>query len=266
MRENRNLLTFSLIVLVVWMIIVLGGEILQASKGSLEALVTEQIVIALIAAPLFLVGVVSYSRWDKRELGLKASQNWRILWFPVLFVLAFMGTAVAVGLPATRVVVFALINSLLVGISEELMFRGIIFRGLLMQPRIGIWPAIWITAFLFGGVHSLNGFMTGDFLSALAQALAAIMSGIWLHAIRLRTKSLYPAMLIHGLWDFSIFVFATSLAATSLASGGATEQNTVQPTLIQQLFQPLVLPLPLFLYGLWLLRGIGHKGKAEALS
>lgn len=262
MKEKRNLLGVSLIVLVAWMDIVLGGEILQTGgQDSLDALVTGQIIIALIAAPLFLFVVIAYFKWDKRELGLKVAQNWHILWLPSLFVLAFIGTAVTQGLPPTQMVVFALINSLLVGISEELMFRGIIFRGALAQSRIRIWHAIWITTFLFGGVHSLNGFMRGNFLTALTQALTTIMSGLWLHAIRLRTKSLYPAMLIHGLWDFSIFVFATSLA-----SGGGTAQTAAEPSLIQQLLQPLVLPLPLFMYGLWLLRGFGQEDKAEVLA
>ena len=261
MNQKQNLFSISLIVLVIWMIIVLGGEILQAGQGSLEDLVTEQIVISLIGAPLFLFAVITFFKWDKRELGFKIARNWRLLWFPVLFVLIFLGGATASGLPPTQMIIFALINSLLVGISEELMFRGIIFRAALAQPQLNIWPAIWITSLLFGGVHSLNGFMTGDFLAALAQALAAFMSGIWLHAIRLRTKSLYPAMLIHGLWDFSIFVFATSMA-----SRGVAVQGDVELSLAQQLLLPLMLPLPLFLYGLWLLRGIGRKDKVEVVA
>jgi len=263
MKEKRNLLGISLIVLVVWMIIVLGGEILQAGQGSLDALVTEQIVIALIVAPLFLLAVIAYFKWDKRELGLKAGQNWHLLWLPALFVLVFLGVGVAFGLPPTQMIVFALVNSLLVGVSEELMFRGIIFRGALAQPQFKVWPAIWFTAILFGAVHALNGFMTGDFLAGLSQALTAMMSGLWLHAIRLRTKSLYPAMLIHGLWDFSLFVFVTSLG---LAGATAAAPSTAEPSLVQQLVAPLILPLPLFLYGLWLLRGIGKKNKAEVLS
>lgn len=160
MKEKRNLLSITLMVLVVWMIIVLGGEILQAGQGSLDALTTEQIVIALIVAPLFLFGVIAYFKWNKRELGLKAAQNWRVLWLPALFVLGFLGAGVFYGLPPAQMVIFALINSLLVGVSEELMFRGIIFRNALIQPQFKVWPAIWFTTILFGAVHALNGFMT----------------------------------------------------------------------------------------------------------
>jgi membrane protease YdiL (CAAX protease family) len=180
---------------------------------------------------------------------------------PALFVVAFLGAAIALGLPPAQMVIFTLVNSLLVGVSEELMFRGIIFRGVLAQPQFNIWPAIWLTAIVFGAIHALNGFMTGDFIAALAQAITAAMSGFWLHAIRLRTKSLYPAMLIHGLWDFALFVFVTSIAAL-----GTAAQSAAEPTLVQKLVIPLLMPLPLVLYGLWLLRGIGKKDKAEVLT
>jgi membrane protease YdiL (CAAX protease family) len=263
MTPKQNLLSLSLIVLIVWMVIVFGGELLQAGQGSLEALTTEQSVIALIVAPLFLFGVIAYFKWNKRELGLKAAQNWHLLWLPALFVLAFLGAAIALGLPPAQMVIFALINSLLVGVSEELMFRGIMFRGALAQPQFKIWPAIWLTAIVFGAIHALNGFMTGDFVAALVQALAATMSGLWVHAIRLRTKSLYPAMLIHGLWDFALFVFVTSIAAMGAT---AAAQGPVEPTLAQKLVIPLLMPLPLFLYGLWLLRGIGQQDKEALLS
>jgi amino acid transporter len=119
MTEKRNLLGISLIVLVVWMVIVLGGEILQAGHGSLDAMASEQIVISLIVAPLFLFGVIAYFKWNKQELGLKAAQNWKLLWLPAFFVLAFLIAAIAAGLPPAQMIVFTLVNSLLVGYQKS---------------------------------------------------------------------------------------------------------------------------------------------------
>jgi hypothetical protein len=70
-------------------------------------------------------------------------------------------------------------------------------------------------------------------------------------------------MLIHGLWDFALFVFVTSIAAMGAT---AAAQSPVEPTLAQKLVIPLLMPLPLFLYGLWLLRGIGKQDKEALLS
>jgi len=261
MAEKQHRLSVAVFVMIAWMMIILVGEILQAGQGSLDSLVTEQIVLALVAAPLFLFVVIAFHGWDKRELGLKTPQHWRIAWLPALFVLAFLVAAFVSGLPPVRLVGFVLINTLCVGISEELMFRGIIFRAALAQPKTGTWSAIWITALLFGGVHSLNGFLTGNHIAAVAQSVAAVMSGVWLQAIRLRTRSLYPAMLLHGLWDFSLFMLIAAMAPAETTAPGAAGTPA-----LQQYLAPLMLPLPLFLYGLWLLRGIGRKSKAEVLA
>jgi len=261
MYEERNQLAIALIILIVWMAIVMGGGLLQVGIGGFDSLVTKHVVIGLILAPLFLFGVIRYFNWNRRELGLNAAQDWHLLLFPGLFVLIFLVIAFILGLPPIEMIIFALINSMLVGISEELMFRGIIFRGVLSQAGYRIWSAIWITAILFGVVHVLNGFITGNFITALAQALMAIMSGIWFHAIRIRTRSIYPAMLIHGLWDFSLFVFATSLASVKIAS-----ESSADTSMMAKLLLPLILSMPLFIYGLWLLRDIGKINKAEIIA
>ncbi|HMQ54605.1 MAG TPA: type II CAAX endopeptidase family protein [Anaerolineae bacterium] len=260
MKPGRNNFVLSLVIMVIWLLIVLGGELLQAGAGSLDALVTQRIVISLIAAPLFLVGVIAYFKWPWAEMGVKAPQpassSWRLGWPAALFILAFVGIGVAGGLPPAQVVFFVLINTLLVGVSEELMFRGIMFWTAL--PRFSIWPAIWITSLLFGGVHTLNALMTGDTIAGVGQALQATLFGVWITAIRLRTRSILPAMLIHGLWDFSVFLMGASAAAAASAD--------IEPGAAQKLIGPVLLELPLFLYGLWLLRGIGRKDKAELLK
>ncbi len=250
-------LSIAFFVLVIWMTMILGGGILQAGHGSLDKLVTEQLVIAFVLAPIFLYGAIVFLKWDKHELGLKSANNWKLLWLPLVFIVAFISLAVANGLPAKSLIVLALINSILVGISEEFMFRGIFLRSALKQ--LSVWPALCLTTVVFGGIHTLNGFMTGDFVTALIQAIAAAMSGFWLLAIRLRTRSLYPAMLIHGLWDFSIFLLSVSLAA-------AATQAADDPAFIQRLLVALAFPLPLFLYGLWLLRGIGKQEPKSVLA
>ncbi|TXS90777.1 CPBP family intramembrane metalloprotease [Parahaliea maris] len=263
MKPKQNLPVISFIVLTVWLAIVLGGEILQAGKGSLDEMASKQFVIALFVAPIFLLAVIALFKWDWQAIGFKTAQDWKLLWLPGLFVLGFIGMAVVTGLPPTATIVIVLVNSMLVGISEELMFRGILFRNL-MQTSMGTWAAIWVVSIVFGLVHSLNGFMTGDFIAASAQALAAMMSGIWLHAIRLRTTSLYPAMIIHGLWDFALFLVAAAVVAGGVAGGSSNE--IADPNMLEQILLPALMPLPLFVYGLWLLRGIGRKTKAQVLA
>jgi membrane protease YdiL (CAAX protease family) len=110
-----------------------------------------------------LLAVVFYLRWQ-REVGLQPAaslRRWLLLWLPALFILGYLGFAVFLGFPPTSVVLLVLINTLIVGVEEELMVRGILLQGWL--SRLNIWPAILLTSLLLGAVHAVNGFLTGDF-------------------------------------------------------------------------------------------------------
>lgn len=256
---EQNQLVVALVAFLIWMLITFGGGWLATGgQGSLNDLVTKQIGFQFVLAPLFLLAVVFSFRWQ-RPVGIKPAEparSWLLVWLPVLFIVGFLGLAAVVSFPPTTLVLFVLVNTLLVGVSEELMFRGLIFYGAL--SRLKIWPAIVITAALFGLIHAFNGFITGDFGAAFIQACSAAMSGIWLHAIRLRTRSLYPAMLIHGLWDFAVFIFGAAAGSRAAQSIAAVPQS--------RLFQTMLFSLPLALYGLWLLRNIGKQSKDDVLA
>lgn len=133
----------------------------------------------------------------------------------------------------------------MVGFSEELMFRGVFYNGML--TRLSIWQSILISSLVFGLIHSLNGFITGDFSSAISQSLQAILSGVWFMAIRLRTGSIIPAAIIHWLFDMSILFFVYTPEVLPKAES---------LSMTQSLF-PVLLELLPFLFGLWLLKGIG---------
>jgi membrane protease YdiL (CAAX protease family) len=233
----------ALAVLVVWVAITIGpGVFAGAEKVSIDRLVSREVGLGFVLAVAFLLVVTATFRW--RGLGLRPPASRRmlaILWMPILYILAILAGAVAVGLPPAGAIAIVLLNTALVGVSEELMFRGILFRGAV--ERFAIWPAIIITSAIFGLVHTLNGFVTGQFLLSSVQALTAFMSGLFYLAVRIRTRSLYPMVVVHALWDGSLIIFVAAMGGTTgTAVSGA------------QLVAPVVMVAPLFLYGLFLLR------------
>ena len=112
--------------------------------------------------------------------------------------------AVANGLPASSVLIFLVINSLAVGVSEELAFRGVALRAL--RGTYPVRRAVLISAIAFGAVHSLNAIVTGDLAGAVTQSIFAIGMGMWAASIRVRTGSLSLPILLHGLWDLALFI------------------------------------------------------------
>jgi membrane protease YdiL (CAAX protease family) len=151
-----------------------------------------------------------------------------------------------IGLPSATITAILALNMLLVGLSEELMFRSIMFRGLLARFRV--WPAILLTSLLFGLVHSLNVFTTGQMEQAVLQSAAAFMQGLAYLAIRIRTRSVWPMVIVHALWDFSLMLSTTTHASGTDAGWSWT---------------PLLIALPIFLYGLFLLRHVGKNDLPE---
>jgi len=243
-QTSPSKLGIAMVIFILWLGITMGAEVWQAGgQISLEKLVAERVVAGLVLAPAFLVAIMAWLRWD--GLGLSAPAPWRslmILWLPVLYLVAILMSAAARGFPPIANIAFILVNTALVGVSEELMFRGIMLRGGL--SRLTLWQSIWLSCALFGLIHALNVFLTGQAAGAFVQALAAFLSGLFYTAVRIRTRSLYPMIIIHTLWDFSLF----------MGVGSGVPVSAPAVPLAMQVLAPVALVLPLFLYGLFLLR------------
>jgi hypothetical protein len=244
MDRQRWRLLLSLGTLAVWTAInVLAGRMVNnEASSSVADLLSHGIQPAFEASVLFLLVTLWLFRWS--DLGLNAPFSARsllVLLPPLTAVALILGGAFAVGLPPLAATIFILINTLLVGISEELMFRGILFKGL--RSRLGIWPSIWLTSLLFGAIHLLNALWIGSFALALLQACTAFCTGMLLMAIRLRTKSLDPAILFHALWDFSLAM----LTASPSTAGAAKPEVSGTVVVAAALFALVTLSYSLFL-------------------
>jgi membrane protease YdiL (CAAX protease family) len=238
-------------VYLIWQAVNLGIQLAGIGPDGIDLLdlVKHGIAPSLAAASLFMVAVVVLFRWGN-EVGLAQGPQrgtLRVIWPWLLYLALFAASALNAGLPPLSVTLFIVANTLLVGWSEEVMFRGIWLRGLFRS--YGIWVAILGSSLLFGAMHVLNVFLTGDLRGALLQSAAACLSGVFLAAVRLRTGSLWTGIVLHGLWD----------AGTFLVAAGATAAATTAsaPTALGD-FGSIVMSMPLFLLGLFFLRHAGR--------
>ncbi len=245
---NRRL-AISLAAFVGWLLITVVGGRMHTGEAPLLQAVTRGLGWPFLLAALFLLALVVRQQW--RDVGLNQLPSGRSLlltWLPMLYIVAGLGLSVVFGLPPAGVLAWILFNTFLVGLSEELMFRGVLLQA--FRRTVSIWQAVWLTTLAFGAIHILNVFMTGDLRTAVMQAAAAGSSGLLFIALRLRTGSLWTGIVVHGLWDFATFTVPASRSVESqtVASGGPMTLMT---------FMPMLLVLPNALYGLWLMRHIG---------
>ena len=221
-------------------------------KGEIAETIARGVGWNFVLAAGFLLAAAAVLRWP---VGLRrvTPGTLRLLWLPALYLLVLGGLVAIVGLPPGRVVAFVAVNAVVVGLSEELMFRGFLFTGL--RARLALWPSIWLVSALFGAVHLLNAVSTGAPLLAAVQAAAAFLNGVHFMALRLRCGSIWPPALVHGLWDTLTLLIVLGALETAGADTGAAPSGAV-------LALPLLLVLPLFVYGTWLLRGAGRAAAA----
>lgn len=86
--------------------------------------------------------------------------------------------------------------ALIPGFTEELLFRGILFR--YVEKAAGSWVALALTSALFGLAHLFNPGAT--WFSSFAIAVEA---GILLGAVYMLTRHLWVAMGLHAAWNFT---------------------------------------------------------------
>jgi membrane protease YdiL (CAAX protease family) len=159
------------------------------------------------------------------------------LWLPLLALVLILLLVESCCLPEDRALWFILINTLLVGSSEELMFRGVLFFGAF--SKYGWWRAVWITSLTFGLIYILSGLLTGSIGATLLRALLAILFGMWMAALRLRLNTIIPLIILHWLWDLGVISLNAQEGVTTILGSGL----------------PILFAFILFLYGLWLLEG-----------
>jgi membrane protease YdiL (CAAX protease family) len=254
---NRRLI-IALVAFVCWLAItIIGGQITTGGAArSLGDGVKSGIGWTWVAAGGFILAVVLWQGWKDVALNRwPEARTWRLTWLPMLFIVAALGVAIFFGLPPTTTLLIILVNTLFVGFSEELMLRGALLQG--FRHTVSIWPAVLLTSVAFGAMHSLNVFGTGDLGAALLQSCAAFLSGLVFIALRLRTGSLWPPIIVHALWDFATFTLG---AAGHQATHGSQSAEAVTSSAGSGLsqFLPILLVLPNAIYGLWLMRNISR--------
>ena len=111
-----------------------------------------------------------------------------------------------------------LVLAIVSAVSEELLFRGILFR--ILEESLGSWLALAISALVFGLLHLANPNAT------LWGAIAiAIEAGIMLAAAFMLTRRLWLPIGIHFAWNF------TQGAIFGVAVSGNEARGLLQSTL-----------------------------------
>jgi membrane protease YdiL (CAAX protease family) len=177
-----------------------AGHLPFAYSGWIDLGVTAVLGAALIGVYALLVRVFE-ARWPSEA---KPGLGWAAfgviigagLFGSVYAILTAMGAAHYAGFNGTAGLATAAAMSLMAGISEELVFRGVLFR--ILEQSLGTMLALSISAALFGLIHGFNPGAT--IVSTLAIMFEA---GLLLAAAYAWSRSLWLVIGLHFAWNFT---------------------------------------------------------------
>jgi len=169
---------------------------------------------AIYSSYLLLIGL-AIALWRPTAFGLGLGDSIR-RWRLVLGAAAGMAALTAVvllALPTTPYADASWVNEVvIVPFTEDLVFRAVLFSGLLIamsrlhRPAVAASLAIGINALAFGLGHATNLFwLPASFV--LPQVAYAIVIGLVAAFVMLKTRSAYPAMLVHAAVNAVVVAF-----------------------------------------------------------
>lgn len=270
----RRIVDFPLVAMIIAAmgLLVIAGLIAQALQSAFPAVPPAQmtLLIDVVAATamiivykVFIRHLGEIKRDDLRapnalretSIGLAVGAG---LFCVVVAVAAALGIYRISGEGSTRDLIPALIASALFpAVSEEIFFRGILFRWI--EEFGGSWAALLLTSAFFGAAHLANP--NASWIAAVGIAFEA---GVMLGAAYMLTRSLWLPMGLHAAWNFTQGeVFDIPVSGTNV--DGLVQAHLTGPPLLTGagfgLEASLIAIVIATAFGLWLLWLAIRKGK-----
>ena len=110
------------------------------------------------------------------------------------------------------------------GITEEVVFRGMIFR--YMKKTLGVKPAIIVPAVLFASVHIMN-MQTFDLTDLILLLLAGSSVAVMFTSMALKSGTIYPGALAHTMWN--TLIIGGIFGIGEIVNGTANDSYTIIP-------------------------------------
>ena len=264
MNKNKDLkkvLLECLILVIVYGIMKLGlNPILEMIPFLKENIFIKDLINGIIMSTILILYLFHYKKTGILKLKGKQLIKGLIIVLPLILIFVIniivnFNTCIEDGLeliPISKIIINAL--SIIIGaaFTEEVLFRGIILNKILdffgRNSIKNVFISIIIVSGLFGLVHLSNVFQGADIGSSLFMATVSVFTGIAFAAIYIRSKSIWPGIIIHSLMDIMGGVESIFFDSGIMMNRGVDFQN------ISSIIVIIVLNLVFLLYALFILR------------
>ena len=191
---QKSEITFAILWIVIYTV---GMGTLQNNFG-LDSL-WHMLGLIVISAAIFLF-VKKNGLMEKYGLAGWAKNSRAMLWFIPLWLLSclnlFSGFQPDYPVPG---LIYAAVSMTLVGFTEELIFRGFLFKAMLKDGNVK--AAVIVSSVTFGMGHIMNLFTGHDLVETLNQVVFAVAVGFVFTLVFYKSGSLLPGILAHSFID-----------------------------------------------------------------
>ncbi|MEV4176043.1 type II CAAX endopeptidase family protein [Nonomuraea sp. NPDC049709] len=197
-----------------------GGTIVGAVQGSPFLTLLLGVATAVLAVLVYARTV----RWSERRAPVEVAAKGAVaatvrgmligvgMFAAVIVNIAFLGGYRIDGMGSVPGAVALVGFMAAAAVTEELLFRGILFR--IVEERTGTWMALVLTGVLFGLAHLFNAHA-----SLWGSIAIAIEAGGMLAAAYAATRTLWVPIGLHFGWNFA----AAGIFGTEVSGNGATQ-------------------------------------------
>jgi membrane protease YdiL (CAAX protease family) len=187
-----------------------------------------------------------------KSIGLNAFPNrwkdWFIAWpFIIIILVNFLeiitGDLTIDTSKPVMIILFTLMN-FFIGFFEELLVRGVILGVLLLKwgnTKKGIYLSVIVSSVLFGSGHILNLIGNPSILVAtLSQVVYATFIGIFFATCVLRSKTIWPMIILHATIDFlgqvKLITIGGGIEALRMAEASISLQDALMSIVVTLIF------------------------------
>jgi membrane protease YdiL (CAAX protease family) len=197
--------------------------------GGLPAVLIACVKILIAAAAMFLGGVYSKTGFKREGLGKGVLLGWLfLLWFVTSCAVSFITIdKTFLYFPGIQKIIAFTFSMLAIGVSEELICRGIILNIFLDRwgnTKRAIVLSVVLSSVIFGLGH-IGNFISRPYfvMGTIEQIIVAAIAGFYFACIYLRSRNIGSVILLHTLQDwFSMipgeFVNMPNIPATETAA------------------------------------------------
>ncbi|GAA3402617.1 hypothetical protein GCM10020370_15170 [Paenibacillus hodogayensis] len=207
-RVRWGVLGYFLYIAVFYGIFVLNGVDYPRIGESEQTLLLWYVAPTFGGAVLAFTIVTIYGWWRPSLVEKRSLSRWAMTLPIIMTVIAIVNMLIADFTRVTPLMwLYLFVGSILVGFNEEIIHRGQLIVAL--RSRFGE-TGVWLLSTAMFAVFHLPGMFLGLGAGVLFQVMMACGLGSIFYLARRSTGSLVASMILHGLWDLSIFSHGTS--------------------------------------------------------